>query len=127
VTSPVTPVPSTTTQGPSEYPSLKTTYAGKVVDLLNNENTSMFLTRIQQSQSNVSGYFQGLGLVGQFKGTVTTAGHLQFTLKVQSSGTTLSFEGDIKIGGDIVGTFAVLNQHGQRTGESGAWNVAYNP
>ena len=94
---------------------------------MTNETTSMFLTHIQQSQESISGNFKGLGLVGPFEGTVTPAGHLRFTMKVPASATTLSFEGDIKIGGDIVGTFEVLDQHGQRTGESGAWNVSSNP
>ena len=126
-TSAASPAPSTPTPGDSVYPSLGASYAGRVVDLMTNETTSMFLTHIQQSQGSISGNFKGLGLVGPFEGTVTPAGHLRFTMKVPASATTLSFEGDIKIGGDIVGTFEVLDQHGQRTGESGAWNVSSNP
>ena len=127
VTSPASPAPSTLTPGTSEYPALAASYAGKVVDIMTNENTGMFLTHIQQSQGSISGFFQGLGLVGPFKGTVNTAGHLHFTVKVQASNTTLSFDGDIKIGGDMVGSFDVLDQYGHRTGEAGAWNVASSP
>jgi hypothetical protein len=36
----------------------------------------------------------------------------------------LLFEGTIKVGGDMVGTFTVLNQQGHKTGESGLWNMA---
>jgi len=127
VTSPASPAPSTLTPGTSEYPPLAASYAGKVVDIMTNEDTGMFLTHIQQSQGSISGFFQGLGLVGPFNGTVNTAGHLHFTVKVQASNTTLSFDGDIKIGGDMVGSFDVLDQYGHRTGEAGAWNVASSP
>lgn len=126
-TSAASPAPSTPTPEVPVYPSLDASYSGRVVDVMTNETTSMFLTHVQQSQGSISGNFKGLGLVGPFEGTVTQAGHLRFTLKVPASATTLSFEGDIKIGGDIVGTFEVLDQHGQRTGESGAWNVSSNP
>ena len=125
VTSVASPAPSTTASVVSPYPVMATSYGGTVVDLLTNEKTSMFLMQVQQNKGSISGYFQGLGLVGPFKGKVTTTGHVQFKVQVQASGTTLSFDGDIKIGGDIVGSFQVLDQHGQRTGESGAWNVAF--
>ena len=84
----------------------------------------MVLTHIQQSQGNIHGHFQGLGFVGPFKGTVTPSGHMEFTVTVQGGNSTLSFEGDVKIGGDIVGSFEVLLPQGQRSGETGLWNVA---
>ncbi len=127
VTSPASSAPSalsTLTQGVPEYPGLAVSYGGTVVDLLVNEKTTMFLTQIQQKQGSISGNFQGLGLVGPFKGSITKEGHLQFNVRVSTSGATLSFEGDIKIGGDVAGSFAVLDQYGQPTGESGAWSVA---
>ncbi len=125
----VTPVaspPSTLTPG-AVYPSIAASYAGTVFDVMTNEKTSMFLTSVHQNGGSISGYFQGLGLAGSFKGTVTPAGHVQFTVTVQPGGSTLSFKGDIKIGGDIVGSFVVLDQYGQETGESGLWNVSSNP
>jgi len=91
---------------------------------MNGEKTDMFLTQIHQNGGSISGYFKGLGMVGPFTGTVTSKGHLRFTVTVQGGASTLSFEGDIKIGGDIVGSFKVLNQLGQFTGESGPWNVS---
>jgi eukaryotic-like serine/threonine-protein kinase len=124
VTSPASSAPATLTPGFPEYPGLAVSYGGTVVDLLVNEKTSMFLTQIQQKQGSISGSFQGLGLVGPFKGSITKVGHLQFSVRASTSGATLSFEGDIKIGGDMAGSFAVLDQHGQPTGESGAWSVA---
>jgi hypothetical protein len=47
---------------------------------------------------------------------------LQFN--VQAGSSILLFDGEIKIGGDIQGTFEALNQQRQPTGESGAWNVS---
>ena len=84
----------------------------------------MFLTHIQQRQGSIQGYFQGLGFVSPFKGSITPSGHVQFTVTVQGGKSTLAFDGDIKIGGDMAGSFEVLDQHGQPTGESGVWNVA---
>jgi len=106
------------------YPSLSSSYAGTILDLLAGEKTSMYLTNVQQSQGKISGNFQGLGLASTFKGTVTPAGKLHFTTINSSTNQTLSFEGSIKTGGDIVGTFTVLDQNGYQTGESGLWNLA---
>jgi serine/threonine protein kinase len=118
---------STPTPGFPAYPYINTSYAGTVFDLMTKQKTGLFLTHVQQNGGSISGYFRGLGLVGPFKGTVNSMGHVQFTVTVNGAGvSTLSFEGDIKIGGDITGTFEALNQHGQRTGESGLWNVASN-
>jgi eukaryotic-like serine/threonine-protein kinase len=116
--------PSTPIPGIPVYPSIAVSYAGTVADLLSNQKTSMFLTHVQQNGGSISGYFQGLGLAGPFKGTVTSTGHVQFTMTVRAGGATLSFDGDIKIGGDMTGNFEALDQHGQRTGEAGIWNVA---
>lgn len=116
--------PSTLTPGISVYPTIAASYAGTVLDLLNSEKTSMFLTQIQQNRGSISGYFQGLGLVGPFKGTVTPAGHVHFTVTVRAGQSTLSFDGDIKIGGDIAGSFEALDQNGHPTGESGLWNIS---
>jgi len=108
------------------YLRIAASYAGTVVDLLSKETTPMSLTNMQQSQGNIHGFFQGLGLAGPFTGTVTPAGHIQFTLLVYAGNTVLAFEGDIKIGGDIAGTFEVFD-HGHFTGESGLWYVAARP
>ena len=74
-----------------------------------------------QSGGNIQGSFQGLGLVGNFKGTVTTGGNVHFTVSVYGGTEILSFEGTIKIGGDIAGTFDAVDQNGNKLGESGTW------
>jgi serine/threonine protein kinase len=109
------------------YPAIATSYAGTVADLLNPQHpqkTALFLTGIQQNGGNISGYFQGLGLNGPFKGSVTTDEKVNFMVSVQSGASTLSFEGSIKVGGDLVGSFKVLNQQGQPTGDFGEWNAS---
>lgn len=112
--------------GASLYPPLATSYAGTVADLMTQEKTTLLLTNIQQNLGDMHGAFQGLGFVGLFKGTVTSTGQVHFTVTIYAGEETLAFDGTIKVGGDMVGSFAVLNQHGQRTGESGLWNVAAN-
>ncbi|HEV2581119.1 MAG TPA: hypothetical protein VGT44_09720, partial [Ktedonobacteraceae bacterium] len=111
----------------SFYLVLATAYAGTVVDLLNDEKTAMYLMGLQQNQGRLSGLFQGLGLAGPIAGTVTSSGHVRFKLSVISNDITLVFDGDIKIGGDIAGSFVALNQLGNNTGESGIWNIAAIP
>ncbi len=106
------------------YPILTSMYSGRIGDLLTSETTPMHLSSLQQHQGKISGYFQGLGQSNTFTGTVTPSGSIHFTVKIYNGSSSLDFEGTIKIGGDIAGNFYVLNQNGQRTGESGLWNVA---
>ncbi len=87
----------------------------------------MYLTNVKQSGGNIKGTFQGLGLVGPFKGTVSAGGKVHFTVSVYGGTETLSFEGTIKVGGDIVGTFDALDQNGNKMGESGIWDVGPHP
>jgi eukaryotic-like serine/threonine-protein kinase len=109
------------------FPQLATSYAGTILDLLSNQKTPLFLTNIKQSGGTIQGSFQGLGLIGPFKGTVSTSGSVHFTVSVYGGTETLSFEGTIKIGGDIVGTFDALDPNGNKMGESGIWNVGPHP
>ena len=119
-----TTTPSNVATSVPAYPTIGPSYAGTVFDLLNKERTSLFLTQIHQNNGNITGYFQGLGMAGPFTGIVTQAGHLQFTVTILGGSSFLSFDGDIKIGGDITGTFKALNQQRQFTGESGIWNAS---
>ncbi len=116
---------STVTVG--DYPQLATSYAGTILDLLSGQKTPLFLTNIKQSGGTIQGSFQGLGLIGPFTGTVSTGGKVQFTVSVYGGNEILAFEGTIKIGGDIVGSFDALDPNGNKTGESGLWNVGPHP
>lgn len=110
--------------GASIYPLLAASYAGTVADIMTKENTDLFLTNIQQNQQQIQGSFRGLGLTGAFNGTITPDGQVSFTVKIYRGTMLLQFEGTIKIGGDMAGSFAVMGQQGQHTGEIGLWNVA---
>jgi hypothetical protein len=59
----------------------------------------MYLTNVHQNQKDINGFFQGLGLVGPFKGTVNTSGFLLFKVTIFHGNATLAFEGNIKIVG----------------------------
>jgi len=85
----------------------------------------MYLTDIKQNQGSFQGHFQGLGLVGTFKGTVSVDGNVHFTVSIWGGTETLSFDGTIKIGGDIAGTFDALDPNGNKTGESGEWYAGW--
>lgn len=126
VTSPTVPasiVPPTPTVTSIPYPIVVGQYAGKIYDMVTSSQTPMSLANIRQNGSNISGYFHGLGLNGPFKGTIDTSGHIQFQVVIYSGSSTLSFEGTIQLGGDIAGSFKVMNQNNQFTGESGVWSV----
>lgn len=109
------------------YPLLTGQYAGTIDDIVGNSKTNMSLSNILQSGKNINGYFSGLGLSGLFKGTINASGHIQFQVVVYSGNSTLSFEGAIQIGGTIAGSYQVLNQNSEFTGESGLWSVAPQP
>lgn len=111
---------------PSQFPLIASLYGGSIGDLLAKESTPMFLTNLQQQEGKFTGFFNGLGLAGDFTGIVTKTGHIQFAVPVQGGSSTLAFTGQIKVGGDIEGTYQVLDQQGQRTGEAGVWNVQPN-
>ena len=111
---------------PSQYPLLATVYSGTIGDIVAKESTPMFLSNLQQKQGSMNGFFHGLGLAGPFTGTVTKTGRLQFTVPLQNGTSTLAFVGQIKVGGDIEGSYQVLDQHGQHTGDSGVWNAQPN-
>ncbi len=81
----------------------------------------------RSSQGSIQGFFRGLSLVGPFKGTASTTGSIHFTVSVYGGNETLAFEGTIKNGSDIVGTFDALDQNGNKTGLTGLWNVGPHP
>jgi len=118
------PTPTVTV---SPFPRLATSYAGRIQDILSGQKTDLFLTNIKQSGGTILGSFQGLGQVGPFKGTVSAGGKVHFTVSVYGGTEILSFDGTIKLGGDIVGTWEALDQNGNKLGESGDWDVGPHP
>jgi hypothetical protein len=121
----VTPTLTPPTPGVHVYPVIAASYAGTIVDLLSNQKTALYLTHIQQHGGSLSGNFKGLDLNGPFKGSVTPTGDIVFTVTVNRAGApTFKFTGNIKIGGDMTGTFKAPNQQGQPIGEYGVWDVS---
>lgn len=116
--------PARTATAGQLIPPLSAQYNGKVNDLINNTSTNMSLTSIHQNGEHIGGNFVGLGLSGPFVGTVSPAGHVQFQAKIYGGTQTIAFEGTIKLGGTIAGSYQVLNQNQQFTGEYGLWSVS---
>jgi len=127
----VTPAPTLSTPAPtitvSPYPRLATSYAGTVFDLLSRQKTNLFLTNVKQSGRDFQGTFQGLGQVGTFKGTVSADSSVHFTVSIWGGNETLSFDGTIKVGGDMVGEFYALDQNSNKLGDYGPWDAGPQP
>ena len=116
---------STPTLQISIYPPLASSYAGTITDIgVANTTTKLFLTHIQQDPANgdITGQFQGLGLSGTFTGTVTTGGTFTFSVKI-SAGLFICKDGRIKVGGELIGSFTVVDAHGNSLGEYGPWSA----
>lgn len=116
-----------TTEPESPYPALTTNYTGTIDDMTAGTETDLALIKIQQNQQHISGLFLGLGLAGSFNGTITRSGHMQFTVKIYGGNTTLAFDGNVRSGGIIAGSYKVINRSGQATGELGTWTAKPGP
>lgn len=119
-----------TVQQPTDtsYPQLARCYGGQINDVgvgNNKNNNKMFLTNIKQNQGSFSGKFQGLGLIGTFTGTMDQGGkRLRFVVRFPGRADTIVFDGSIKYGGDLRGTFQAHDQNGQASlDEYGDWSV----
>ncbi len=122
VTGSVASSPTVSLSANAPYSTLAGVYNGTVLDMSNNRKTDLHLTNIVQKGKNIHGFFQGLGIASSFSGTVDTSDHMHFTCSAYSGSTIFVFDGVIQIGGSISGSFAVQNQNGQPTGESGIWS-----
>lgn len=105
------------------YPPLAQRYSGTIAYLTATTKTNMTLSDILQSDGHIHGYFTGLGVSGSFQGTVATSEQVQFQVTTYSGKATLTFEGTIQFGGNIAGTYQILNQNKQFTGVFGLWSV----
>jgi len=121
-----TSILSPTANSSTLYPPLSPLYAGEINDIGAAHNrTNIYLKQIKQEQNRISGNFSGLGLIGIFTGTVSASGIVHFTVKIDAG--MLVFDGNIKVGGDIRGTFNAVDRQGQSLGEYGNWNVSVTP
>jgi eukaryotic-like serine/threonine-protein kinase len=116
------PLASTT---PNSIPGglqLNPEYAGRISDIgVAATVTDLRLTQIKQNGNHITGSFQGLYQVGPFTGTVSTNGVVNFT--VQISVGVVNCKGNIKVGGELEGTFTIVDQHGNSLGEYGVWTA----
>lgn len=110
----------------SIYPPLASSYTGSIADIgVAAKSTPMYLTRIQQNGSQISGHFEGLGLVGPFTGTISQNGNVHLVVKITIGN--LILDGTVKVGGDIQGSFVTKDQQGNNLGEYGPWNISPGP
>ena len=123
----VMPMPRITppsTSGGMLYPRLVQHYDGTISDLATGTTTKMTLSSLQQTGGHLHGIFSGLGLTVPLIGTVDTAEHLQFQAAIYAGRETIVFEGLIKIGGILAGSYKILSQSQGFTGEYGLWSVS---
>jgi len=122
---------ATSTSIPSPTPSVTIvrSYHGIMYNIPQDLTTKMSLTRIQQSQRTVRGYFTGFQLDGlqvnePFSGLIDAQGHIHFTVAEYAGQITLSFEGVVQADGILAGSYCNLDQNGQCAGDYGLWSIS---
>lgn len=108
----------------SPYPPLAGQYTGTISDVVANSSNAMSLSNIQERAGTIRGSFVGLGLAGTFTGTISTNGQIRFRVPIFGGSETLVFEGNIKLGGSIAGSYRILNRNNEFTGEYGLWSIS---
>lgn len=117
------PSPSTTPSPISNIPQLAQNYAGTISDSgVAGTATNLYLSNIKQNQGIITGSFSGLYQVGNFTGTVSADGTITFSVKI-SAGVLMCRDGKIKVGGELVGSFKVVDSQGNALGEYGPWSA----
>ncbi|WP_069803902.1 serine/threonine protein kinase [Thermogemmatispora onikobensis] len=106
------------------YPALFTDYVGTAQDLLTSTRTLLVLSHLQQHQGRFSGFFSGLGQSGPCSGTLNQQGVIHFTVSIYGGKASLVFEGMIKVGSQMAGSFEVHDENNHFTGESGLWSLS---
>jgi serine/threonine protein kinase len=114
-----TPIPSSTT-----FANMSGSYQGTIYSILANVTTTMSLAGIQQSQGNISGYFTGLQVSGQFIGIIDASRHIRFIVMNSAGYSILSFDGAVQSDGNLAGSYCSLNPAGQCAGAYGVWSAA---
>ncbi|MBE3568382.1 MAG: serine/threonine protein kinase [Thermogemmatispora sp.] len=106
------------------YPALFADYVGTAQDLLTSTRTLLVLSHLQQHQGRFSGFFSGLGQSGPCSGTLNQQGVIHFTVSIYGGKASLVFEGMIKVGSQMAGSFEVHDENNHFTGESGLWSLS---
>jgi hypothetical protein len=126
------PTPSTAAAS-SSSPQVAISYAGTLYDISAGVTTGMSLTGVQQVQEGICGSLSGMpsqthatGIPpnGSFKGTVTSAGQIRFTLTSGTGQTSFVFNGFILSDGTIAGSYCGLVQATGSCSNYGLWSVS---
>lgn len=121
VASPCTPASATGISG--SYPSIAKLYDGVIYDIPTSSKTNISLTGIQQRQGSICGYFNGMPVNGLFTGTITTNGHIQFTIPGSTGQTIYSFDGQLTPGGVMVGSYCGSRVGTRQCTSYGLWSI----
>ena len=121
----------TSTSSSAIYPTLAGTYTGTIYDISVNMSTTMSLTRLRQSQGNISGYLvlgPKLQGSGPFSRIVDTTKNLQFTMTDAAGNAMLFFEGAMQSATILSGDYyscdhAQGSQCHRAPGSYGIWSV----
>ena len=108
------------------YPTLASDYEGTIYDSgigSAHQSRPMYLNNIQQKRDSITGSLRGLGLTLPFTGKVTKDQKISFQVFIAQTGVTLTFIGNIKVGGDLAGGFQSKGPDGQNVQEFGLWNL----
>ena len=116
----ITPTPA---RQPGAYPGLGPSYTGTIYDIATNASMIMSLTDIQQNLGNFSGHFTGLATGGSFRGNITLARHIHFSLVDPIGRAFIAFDGAMQSDGDLSGNFCQVNPQGRCSGDYGIWSV----
>ena len=123
---PVSKIPTRATVSSNPYPTLNPNYEGTIYDSGvggANRAEPMYLNNIQQKLDTITGSFHGLGLTLPFTGKVSKDQKITFKVFIEQTSVTMVFNGNIKVGGDIAGSFQSKGPDGQDVQEFGPWNV----
>ena len=109
-------------------PSLASAYSGIMYNIPLGLKTKISLTRIQQSHSNIRGYFTGSQVNGlrvneAFTGMIQAHGQIHFTVAEYAGQVILAFDGSLLSGGTLAGSYCNLDHQGKCAGEYGLWSV----
>lgn len=120
----------------SSYPRVARLYTGTMVDIPTGLKTNITLTGIQQQQGSICGNlggipanaaFSGMPANGPFKGSVTIAKQIQFTLTSDTGQATYSFDGVIQPDGTVAGAYCSLGEVTGKCSDYGLWSVSPAP
>ena len=110
-----------------------TDYTGTLYDVSAGTSADITLTGLQQLQGNICGSLGGLpaqthtiGMPsnGSFKGSITSAEHIQFTLISSSGQPTFTFNGVILSNGNIEGSYCGIVKATGSCSNYGLWSVS---